>query len=215
MSLGAELSDFYNKFHYSSPPELGKITATIRSVNASHKATFDTNQVIKPGNLLPPFTLPDAMGNQVSSTSLLSNGPLLISFYRGSWCPFCNIELRALQKYLPEFKKRNVTLVAISPELPDSSLDTKQRLDLEFTVLSDVRNKFARQLGLAWTQPEEMRGILKGAGWKRRYGTEELEIPVAGTFLVDREGVVRNVFVEPNWHERLEPEVALEWIDAL
>jgi hypothetical protein len=77
-------------------------------------------------------------------------------------------------------------------------------------VLSDVGNAFAGKLGIAWTQPEDMRGILKDAKWKERYGTEELEIPVAGTFLVDGHGVVRNVYVEPNWHERLAPEVALE-----
>lgn len=214
MSLKQELSDLYTQFHKNTP-ELAGVASTIRTVTAQHKASFDPNLVIKPGTPLPPFTLPDATSTPVSSTSLLANGPLLISFYPGSWCPYCNLELRALQKQPPDFCKRGVTLVAISAELPDTSLDTKEKLELEFPVLSDVGNVYARQLGIVWKQPDVMKDVLAYADWKIRYGDEEMEIPVAGTFLVDKGGVVRNVYMEANWHERLEPEVAVGWIDAL
>jgi peroxiredoxin len=215
MSLNEECQAVYNSFQQNTAPEYVEIGPTIRSVTADHKAAFDTNLIIKPGTKLPEFTLPDATGISVSSSELLEAGPLLINFYRGSWCPYCNLELRALQKLLPEFKKRNVTLVAISAELPDTSLDTKSKLELEFPVLSDTGNVYARKLGIVWKQPDVMKDILAYTEWKKRYGNEEMEIPVPGTFLVDREGVVRNVFVEANWHERLEPETALRWIDAL
>ncbi|KAE9366468.1 redoxin domain-containing protein [Stipitochalara longipes BDJ] len=215
MSLKEQCEEVYNSFHQTTDPEYAKVASTIRTVTANHRATFDLSAVIQPGTSLPPFVLPDATGTSISSSNLLDKGPLLINFYRGSWCPYCNLELGALQKLLPEFKKRNVTLVAISAELPDTTLDTKSKLELEFPVLSDVGNVFARQLGIVWKQPDVMKDLLAFTEWKKRYGTEEMEIAVAGTFLVDKAGVVRNVFVEPNWHERLEPQTALEWIDAL
>ena len=215
MSLQEECTNVYNSFHHTADPEYAKAAATIRAVTANHKATFDRSTVIQVGTSMPPFILPDATASLVSSSQLLVSGPILINFYRGSWCPYCNLELRALQKMLPEFKKRNVTLVAISAELPDTTLDTKSKLELEFPVLSDVGNVFARKMGILWKQPDVMRDLLAFTEWKKRYGTEEMDIVVAGTFLVNQEGVVKNVFVEPNWHERLEPQTALEWIDAL
>jgi peroxiredoxin len=215
MSLQKACEEVYNSFQQTTNPEYAKVASTIRTVTANHKETFDVSAVIQPGNPLPSFVLPDPTGTPISSSQLLDNGPLLINFYRGSWCPYCNLELRALQKLLPEFKKRNVTLVAISAELPDTTVETKSKLELEFPVLSDVGNMFARKLGIVWKQPDVMKDLLAYTEWKKRYGTEDMEVVVAGTFLVDKEGLVRNVFVEPNWHERLEPQTALDWIDAL
>lgn len=215
MSLKEECQALYDSFQQATNPQYAQLAPIIRKVTADHKATFDLSAVIQPGTALPSFTLPNATGTLVSSSQLLENGPILINFYRGSWCPYCNLELRALQNLLPEFKKRNVTLVAISPELPDTTLDTKAKLDLQFPVLSDVNNVFARKLGIVWRQPDVMKDILAFTEWEKRYGNEGMEIPVPGTFLVDEEGLVRNVFVEPYYHERLEPQTALEWIDAL
>jgi peroxiredoxin len=215
MSLQKECQTFYDWLHQPTNAGHNQVTPTLRAVTAAHKASFDLSSVIQPGAHLPSFTLPDATGTPISSSQLLENGPILINFYRGSWCPYCSFELRALQKLLPEFQKRNVTLVAISGELPNSSLDTKSKNELEFTVLSDVDNVFARKLGIVWKQPDVMKDVLAFAEWKKRYGNEKMELPVPGTLLVDKSGVVRNVFVEANWHERLEPQTSLEWIDAL
>ena len=102
----------------------------------------------KVGDKMPPFTLPDANGKEISSDKLLQ-GSVILSFYRGGWCPYCNLELRALQNLLPEFEKSNATLVAISPENPDRSLSTQEKNELKFPVLSDSNNKVARSMGLA------------------------------------------------------------------
>jgi peroxiredoxin len=147
----------------------------------------------------------------------LANGPLLITFYRGSWCPFCNLELNALQKQLDEFKARGVTLVAISPELPDTALSTIEKNDLKFQVLSDVGQKFARQLGIVWKMPDNLRPVFEKIGHDlvKRNGDDSFEVPIPATLLVDRKGVVRNAYIEPDYTKRAEPETLLEWINAL
>ncbi|TVY31883.1 hypothetical protein LSUB1_G008283, partial [Lachnellula subtilissima] len=153
----------------------------------------------------------------ISSSTLLSKGPLLISFYRGSWCPYCNLALRALQKHLPALQAKNCTLVAISPELPDTSLSTVEKNELQFPVLSDVGNKLARQLGIVFEQPDELRAVFDGFGHdlKGRNGDDSFVVPVPTVLLVGKDGVVRNVHVEADYTKRLEPEVAAAWIDAL
>lgn len=122
MSLAADLQATFDYFHTGAAPK--EVSRTILKVTEDFKATYDPSKATQVGQKLPSFTLPDALGNEVSSSSLLAKGPLLISFYRGEWCPYCNLELRALQKILPQFAEKGVTLVAISPELPDTSLST-------------------------------------------------------------------------------------------
>jgi len=214
MSLAAELQAVYEASHKAMPAEASQI---ILKTTADFKASYDPASAIQVGKLLPAFTLPDALGQNISSASLISKGPLLISFYRGEWCPFCNLELRSLQKLLPQLTAKGVTLVAISPELPDTSLETKEKLELSFTVLSDVGNKLAREIGIVFKHPEKMGDLLKNSGvdFEKRNGDASLEVPVPATFLVDGKGVIRNAFVDADFAKRLEPETALKWIDEL
>ena len=161
------------------------------------------------------------MGTATSLGSLLTSGPILITFYRGNWCLFCNIHLRGLQQHLPAFKEAGVQLVAITPELPDESISTVEKNNLDFTVLSDVDNKLARDLGITYMQPENMKAVFEylSVDWEKTYGADAakrgLVVPVPASFLVDQDYIVRERHVEPNYHERLEPEVALEWIKTL
>jgi peroxiredoxin len=214
MSLQTSLESAYADFQKAAPqPVLDTFSAGITEL----KTTFDPAKAIQPGQAFPAFTLPSATGTPISSADLLSKGPLLISFYRGEWCPFCNLELRALQKLLPELKARNVSLVAISPQLPDASLSTAEKNALEFPVLSDVRNKLARELGIVWTQPKGFGPIFQGFGvdWEKSYGDELLEVPIPATVLVDKDGVVREAFLDVDYTKRLEPATALEWVEKL
>jgi len=114
-------------------------------------------------------------------------------------------------------QSNGVTFIAISPELPDTSLSTVEKQQLEFTVLSDVGNAFAEQLGILYRQPEELRGVFEGLGTdlRRRNGDDSFVLPVPLTILVDGRGVVRNVHVEPDYFVRLDPEVTLGWIEEL
>ncbi|MCJ1320465.1 hypothetical protein MMC15_005804 [Xylographa vitiligo] len=214
MPLNSELSAVFDHFQKVAPPP---VFEAIRTANSNFHASFRPASTIQVGDTLPEFHLSNALGQQVHSADLLAQGPLLISFYRGEWCPFCNLELRALQKNLDKFTAKGVTLVAISPELPNQSLSTTEKHELKFPVLSDVGNKLARQLGIVFAQPDSLRPVFKAFGHDlvTRNGDDSFEVPVPATLLVDRRGVVRNLFVDTDYTKRLEPETALQWVDAL
>jgi len=214
MSLASDLSAVYDRFQKNAPPATVEV---ITAATTNFRSSFNPSSTIQAGDPLPAFHLSNALGQPVHSADLLAHGPLLISFYRGEWCPFCNLELRALQQNLDRFTARGVTLVAISPELPNQSLSTTEKHDLKFPVLSDVGNRLARELGIVFAQPESMRPVFRALGHdlRARNGDDSFEVPVPATLLVDREGVVRNVFVDADYTKRLEPETALEWVDAL
>lgn len=214
MSLATQLSTVYNGFVANGPKEF---SAPILAGNAAFKASFDPTAAIQPGQTLPRFTLPNAVGTPISSADLLAKGPLLITFYRGEWCPFCNLALSALQKQLPAFAAKGVTLVAISPQLPNHSLSTAEKNGLAFPVLSDAGNAFARELGIIFKMPQSLRPIFEKFGHDllASNGDDSFEVPVPVTLLVGRDGVVRNTFVETDYAKRLEPATALEWIEAL
>lgn len=214
MSLATQLSNILENFKKHAP---GDTKQAILSSNANFQASFNPKSAIQVGDALPEFRLPNAVGEEVTSASLLAMGPLLITFYRGEWCPFCNLALATMQQHLDKFEAKGVILVAISPELPNQSLTTIEKHALKFPVLSDVGNKFARKLGIVWTQPDSLRPIFEkfGHNLEARNGDDSFEVPIPATLLVDQKGVVRNTYINPDYTKRLEPEVALDWINAL
>ncbi|MGB3402084.1 MAG: peroxiredoxin-like family protein [Microcoleaceae cyanobacterium] len=163
---------------------------------------------LKKGDTIPNFTLPNAVEKPVESQSLLETGLLVISFYRGGWCPYCNLELRTLQKYLPKIKELGANLVAISPETPDHSLSTSEKNELTFEVLSDVNNKVAKQFGLVFALPEELRPIYQefGIDIPGYNGDQTFELPIPATYVVATDGRVIHSFVNPDYTQRLDPE---------
>jgi peroxiredoxin len=214
MSLAPQLSAVYDNFQKNAPVQ---ITQNINSVDADFEAVFKNQTTVRAGDKLPPFALSNALGKEVTNEELLKNGPLLITFYRGEWCPFCNLALRALQLNLDKFQAKGVTLVAISPELPNTSLSTTEKNELKFPVLSDVGNEFSRELGIIFPMPDSLRPTFKAFGHDLvvRNGDDSFEVPVPASLLVDEKGIVRNTYINPNYWERLEPSTALEWIEAL
>jgi len=213
-TLADQLSSVFDNFQKNAP---GPVKETIIKANTGFKTSYDPSTAIQVGDTLPEFALSDAVGKQVSSTELLSQGALLITFYRGEWCPFCNLALVALQKNLDRFQAKGVSLVAISPELPNTSLSTSEKHALKFPVLSDVGNKYAKQLGIVFQQPDTLRPIFDkfGHDLKMRNGDDSFAVPIPATLLVDKNGVVRNTYIEADYTKRLEPATALEWVEAL
>jgi len=201
MSLAAQLDAVLSNFETNAP---SNITGPIIKVNQDFQKEFQPAKAIQVGDSFPPFSLSNALGKEVTFAELIANGPLLITFYRGEWCPYCNLALHAMQKHLEEFQAKGVTLVAISPELPNQSLSTTEKNQLKFPVLSDVQNKLAKQLGILFAQPEAMRPIFKNFGldFVARNGDDSLEVPLPASFLVGANGVV-------------EPSVALDWVNEL
>jgi peroxiredoxin len=145
---------------------------------------------LKAGDCIPAFTLPNATGQQVDINELLKSGPVVISFYRGEWCPYCNLELRALQQALPKIQSQGANLVTISPQTPDLSLSTAEKHNLSFEVLSDVGNQVARQFGLVFTLPESLRPIYQAFGidLPAHNGDQSFELPVPATYVVNTDG---------------------------
>ena len=214
MSLAPQLLATYEKFN-ATAPDAAK--APINAAREDFARTYDTSKAIQPGQKLPEFRMQNAVGKEVSSSELLSRGPVLLTFYRGEWCPYCNLAVAALQKHVEDFKARGVTLVAISPELPNHSLTMTEKNNLKFDVLTDEGNKFAAKLGILFQQPDSLRAVFEifGRDMKEWNGDDSLIVPVPATILVDQEGVVRNTFIDPDYTKRCEPTTALKWIDEM
>jgi len=165
------------------------------------------DQSLKVGDKAPNFSLPNAVGKTVELQDLLSRNPVVISFYRGGWCPYCNLELRSLQQSLPEIKELGATLVAISPQTPDNSLSTVEKNDLEFEVLSDVGNQVAKEFGLVFVLPEELRQIYQDFGiyLPVHNGEDTFELPIPATYVIAQDGTIIHAFVEVDYTKRLDP----------
>jgi peroxiredoxin len=159
------------------------------------------------GQKIPAFTLGNAVGKKISSTALLSDGPLVISFYRGAWCPYCNLELHTLQQELHNIQAAGGQLVAITPNLPDTTLTSIEKHSLEFQVLSDVGNAVARQFGLVFTVDPELQELYTkaGLGIPEQNGSDSWELPVPATYVVNAEGVIIYHYVNIDYTQRAEP----------
>lgn len=168
---------------------------------------------IKEGMKAPNFTLFNAIGEQVELYSLLEEGPVVLTWYRGGWCPYCNITLASLQEVLPDFEGFNATLVALSPEIPDSTTSTAEKLALEFEVLSDIDNKVATEYGLKFTvQPEIMKAYNQSFSLTDYNGNANNELPIPATYIIDQEGIVQYAFLDADYRKRAEPK---ELVDVL
>lgn len=172
---------------------------------------------LKEGNQLIEFKLSNAKGEELSSSELLKNGPLVITFYRGGWCPYCNLELRALQAILPEIHAKGGQLIAITPETPDNSLSTQEKNELSFEVLTDAHNAYARQLGLVFQLPSDLREVYDSFGIDliKSNGDESYELPLAATYVVDASGEISYAFLDADYTKRAEPQAILSVLDKL
>lgn len=162
----------------------------------------------KVGDQAPDFTLKNADGKETKLSDLLKNGPVVLTWYRGGWCPYCNIALAALQEELPEIKKAGAQLVALTPELPDKTADTMKKNELSFEVLTDLNHQVAKQYGIAFELTPEVRDLYKQKfdltdfnGFEAGDGT----LPLAATYIIGRDGVVRWAFFDADYRKRAEP----------
>jgi len=164
-------------------------------------------KALRRGQVSPRFALPSATGAIVSLEERLAYGPNIVTFYRGGWCPYCNIALRALQSRLPEIKSLGGSLIAISPEVPDQSLSTTEKLALEFDVLSDADNSVARLFGLVYRISDAARERLQAFGRDlvAPNGTDSWELPITATYVINQEGLIVFDHVDADYRERLDP----------
>ncbi|MCB0040501.1 MAG: AhpC/TSA family protein [Caldilineaceae bacterium] len=157
------------------------------------------------GDVAPDFVLPDVLGNAVALGDLRAQGPVALSFYRGAWCPYCNLEVQLLQQALPDIQALGATLVAISPQTPDNSLSLAEKHGLAFPVLSDAGNAVARRFGLVFTVPEALRAVYDklGIDIPAHNGDGSFELPVPGTYVVGRDGTIAFAYANVDYTRRV------------
>ena len=164
-------------------------------------------KALQKGGTMPRFRLTDAMGKRVQSGALLSKGPLVLVFYRGAWCPYCNLYLQSIQEFLPQIEKLGASLVAVSGEPPDKSLSVAQRNALSFTVLSDPKFELARKFGIVYEMPKVVNDAILEFGFdlKKYYSTDRAELPLSATYVIDTKGKIVYAFLDPDYKKRAEP----------
>ena len=216
--MSAELAQALHERREASRARIPEQTLAIMdAATAELEASGLAEQSLSVGAPAPDFSLPNATGDQVTLSKLLAQGPVVLAFYRGGWCPYCSIELRALQSRISEISAAGATLVAISPQTPDNSLSTAEKLELEFPVLSDVGNQVARDYGLVFSLPEDLRGVYAGWGLDiaTANGDESFELPLPATFVIGADGIVAWKFADADYTKRAEPDEVIAALAAL
>ena len=210
MSLQAKLDAFKADFEAGKPP----YNAPRAVIDIMHRATDEliasgaAGRALKAGDRMPTFTLNDPDGRPVSSAELLAKGPLIISFYRGVWCPYCNMELQALQAALADFRAAGASLVAISPQSAVNSRKSVRQNGLDFPILSDQRNDVAAAFGLRFELPDYLIELYKGFGndLPAINGDDSWTLPMPARFVVGQDGIILYAEVNPDYTRRPDPQ---------
>ncbi|KJD31922.1 peroxiredoxin [Tamlana sedimentorum] len=158
------------------------------------------------GDIAPSFSLKNAVGQTVNLKDYLAKGPVVLVWYRGGWCPYCNINLQYLQQELPKFKAAGANLIALTPELPDQSINTSDKHNLEFEVLSDVGNEIAKAYGVVFKLTAEVAEIYnKKFDLNTHNGDTTNELPLAATYIINTNGKIEYAFLDADYRNRAEP----------
>lgn len=169
------------------------------------------------GDSAPDFTLTDALGKEIRLFEETAKGPVIMTFYRGGWCPFCNLQLRAYHESLPQFRELGASLIAVSPQSPDNTLSQQEKEQLSFIVASDTNGRVASQYRLLY----EISGPLKRLYENLNLNLAEYNaadrwfLPVSATYVIDSDAKIRYAYVNPNFMRRLEPETILQVLQTM
>ena len=170
------------------------------------------------GEKAPGFTLKNPVGLEISLAGELKKGPVVLTWYRGGWCPYCNIALAAYQEKLPEFRKAGASFIALTPELPDKSMSTTEKLKLDFEVLTDLNHKVAKEYGIVFQLTPEVEKIYKARFDLTKFNGKEAgdkELPLSATYVIDQQGVIRWAFLSADYRERAEPADIVTFLEKL
>jgi peroxiredoxin len=215
MNLTIELEKTLNGFKEKAPLEVqGEMQKAYEELvlNKVGNNSLDVN------DNFPDFELVNQNNSLTSLNDLIGESRyLLISFYRGGWCPYCNLELRALQEKLPEFNNLDINLVAITPEKPDESLSTAEKNELSFSVLSDIDSELAKEIGISFELPGNLKPIYEkfGIDIPKHNGKNNFTLPVPATYLIDKNKKVLFSFKDVDYTVRLNPEDIIKELNKL
>lgn len=210
MTLQTELNGFRSAWETRVGENIAKLFA---GDIEDFRATGILEAAVRTGDRFPVAThLRDAVNASFDLASLIATKPVILTFYRDGWCPYCNLELRAYQALLSDIHAQGAELVAVSPELPDHSLSTVEKNDLSFPVLSDVGGVLASALGIRFTLSDAVKPFYEKAGHALpdRNGDGVWALPMPATYVIERGGRIAEAFVEPDYRKRLDPQQALQ-----
>jgi peroxiredoxin len=212
MSLQSELDTFKNAWLERVGPDTAML---VDQDNLALQAL--AGNALRAGDRFPAIVLRNQLGEDLDLGELADTQPLVVTFYRGGWCPYCNLELRAYQKALPEIEAFGARLIAITPETPDNSLSTAEKNDLSFSVLSDARGQLSEALGIRFELSPAIQALYQqfGHDLPARNGDDRWSLPMPATFVVEKGGVIAFAFVDPDYRKRLEPDAAVDVLRAL
>ncbi|CAL9494773.1 peroxiredoxin-like family protein [Streptomyces sp. enrichment culture] len=212
-TLNAELRAFYEARRQQIPPE---VRSVMQRAGRELADSGQAERALTAGDNAPRFSLPSATGRILSLDDLLADGPVVLTFYRGAWCPYCNIALRSLQQHHDAITARGARLVAVSPQIPDESLSLTEKHGLAFDVLSDIGSDTAKQYGLAFDLPDDLAAVYDKLGFdlQRVNDGHPRTLPLPATYVIDRDGVIRWAFVDTDYTTRAEPADILSALDA-
>ncbi|HEX4198714.1 MAG TPA: peroxiredoxin-like family protein [Caulobacteraceae bacterium] len=218
MSLQAKLDAFKAEFEAGKPPY--NVPPSV--IEIMHRATDEliasgaAGRALKAGDQAPTFVLKDQDGGEVSSAERLAKGPLAVSFYRGAWCPYCNMELQALQAALPDIQAAGAGLVAISPQTPVNSRKSVRQNGLGFPILSDPHNTVAAAFGLRFALPDDLVDLYKSLknDLPAFNGDPSWTLPMPARYVIAPDGTILYAEVNPDYTRRPEPRDMLPAIRA-
>ena len=212
MSLQSELDTFKNAWLERVGPDTAKL---VDQDNLALQAL--AGNALRAGDRFPAIVLKDQLGEDIDLGELADIQPLVVTFYRGGWCPYCNLELRAYQKALPEIEALGARLVAVTPETPDNSLSTAEKNDLSFSVLSDAKGALSEALGIRFELSPAIQALYQkfGHDLPARNGDDRWSLPMPATFVVEKGGAIAFAFVDPDYRKRLDPDAAVNVLRSL
>jgi peroxiredoxin len=201
--LNAKRADFNTK------ADSAKKQAYEEGIQAIVQAEITKNALQK-GDKAPDFTLTNAKGKKVSLYKELKKGPVILLWYRGGWCPYCNLTLNAMQDMMPLFQAAGSELLALTPELPDRSLSTAEKNKLEFEVLTDLGLGVARKYGVVFKLTDAVKKYYEdGFGLSDYNGNNDGELPLGATYVIGTDGIITYAFLDADYRNRAEPMVIL------
>lgn len=213
-TLSENIQSFKTQFLANAPAE---VVATMNAATEALLASGIENRALGTGDKLPDFELPNQYGVNKRIYSYLEQGPLVLNIYRGGWCPYCNLEMKALIDILPEIRAQGAQLVGLAPETPDRAAETSSKHGAAFDILSDAGNQVSDKLGLVFELPERVRPLYKqfGIDIPAYNGDETFKLPLPATYIVRKDGVIAYGFAKADYTLRMEPAEILAQLDAL
>ncbi len=202
-SLQDKLDERREAFTQQAPPEM-RATFSQGIDQVAESGVLDS--ALKEGDCAPDFTLPADNGDTVTLHEAIEAGPVVLVWYRGGWCPYCNIALQALDDALPRIQEAGGSLLAISPETLRNAKKTGEEGAFDFPILSDEDNRAARKYGIVYTLPDPVAQAFKGSVDLEKFnGNNKNELPLAVTYVVDSDRTIRYAFIEADYKKRAEP----------